>query len=154
MNLPRTSVVSALSILPVVLAGPVDAAAPPGQYVLSASGDSVYDTKSRLTWQKGGYIGTWADAKTYCAGLGSTLGGTGWRLPTFKELLTLLDLSQPGITSIDFKIDSALAPTVDTGYWSTTLVAGDQTKAWNVNFFYGDTYPFDVTRVNATRCVR
>jgi len=40
------------------------------------------------------------------------------------------------------------------GFWSATLEAGGQSKAWNVNFFYGDTYLYPVTNSNAIKCVR
>jgi hypothetical protein len=132
------------------------AAAPAGHYVVSGSGAAatVYDTKSGLTWQKTLSLGTWAEAKANCARAGERLGGTGWRLPTFKELLTLLDLSQTGTTANDFKIDAVFGPVGQTGYWSATLEAGRPDRAWNVNFFYGDTYSYPITNQNVARCVR
>src|SRR5450631_801437 len=68
--------------------------APAGRY--GGSGSIVVDSKTNLTWQQSPAPSgmSWANAKTYCAGVGSTLGGTGWRLPTEKELLTLIDYSQ------------------------------------------------------------
>ena len=74
--------------LALVLSSSVDAAAPSGHYVVTAGSGTgngtVYDTKSKLTWQQtiSTATYTWADAKTYCAGVGASLGGTGWRLPT------------------------------------------------------------------------
>ena len=40
------------------------------------------------------------------------------------------------------------------GYWSATPDATDATKAWNVNFYYGDTYTYGITNQNAIKCVR
>ncbi len=156
MSRPRRPILIALLMLAVPLAGLAGAAAPAGHYVVSGSGATatVYDTKSKLTWQWGGSLGTWAEAKSYCAGRGATLGGTGWRLPTLKELVTLLDLWQTANGSNDLKIDPVFPNTGNGGHWSATLEAGGQTKAWNVNFFHGDTYLYGVTNTNAIRCVR
>ncbi len=70
-------------------------AAPAGRYTYPAPG-TVYDTKTKLTWQQ---LPTsrslnFLEAKDYCSGLGATLGGTGWRLPTSKELQTIVDESR------------------------------------------------------------
>ena len=153
MILPRPPAFFVLATLAIFLGGPAHAAAPTGHYVVSGAG-TVLDTKSKLTWQQGGSLGTFAEAKAYCAQVGTTLGGAGWRLPTFKELLTLLDLSQTKSSSSDLKIDPVFPNTGNGGHWSATLQAGDPSRAWNVNFFYGDTYPYGVTNTNAIRCVR
>jgi hypothetical protein len=156
MKQPRPLVVGALVMLAVSMAGPADADAPAGHYIVSGTGNTatVYDIKSKLTWQTGGTLGTWAEGKAYCAGLGSTMGGTGWRMPTFKELMTLLDLSQTRFTSNDLKMDPVFPFSGTGGHWSATLDAKDKSKAWNINFFYGDTYTYGITNTNATRCVR
>jgi hypothetical protein len=54
----------------------------------TAAGGTVYDAKTKLTWQQtvSSSMYTWADAKTYCAGVGTSLGGTGWRLPREQEM--------------------------------------------------------------------
>ena len=81
-------------IVAAVVTAPAWATAPSGRYTITAG--TVYDTKTKLTWQQPGPSATytWAAAKTYCAGLGSSLGGTGWRLPTIKELQTIVDNSK------------------------------------------------------------
>ena len=107
MSFPRPLAFFLLATLAICVASPAHAAAPAGHYVVSGAG-TVLDTKSKLTWQQAGSLGTFAEAKAYCAQLGSTLGGAGWRLPTFKELLTLLDLSQTKSSSNDLKIDPVL----------------------------------------------
>src|SRR5664279_4073220 len=84
------------SIVIVVLAltSAAGADAPAGRYTVTSG--TVYDSKTKLTWQQvvpaTGYI--WAAAKTYCVGVGASLGGTGWRLPTRNELLTIVDYSR------------------------------------------------------------
>src|SRR5947208_14336300 len=74
------------------------AAAPAGRYTTTST--TVLDNKTKLTWQRAvGQTGVdWATAKNYCTNL--NLSGTGWRLPTRNELVTLVDLSQPS-TPID-----------------------------------------------------
>ena len=153
MTLPRSPALFVLATLAISLASPAHAAAPTGHYVVSGTG-TVFDTKSKLTWQQGGSLGTFAEAKAYCGQVGSTLGGAGWRLPTFKELLTLLDLSQTKNSTSDLKIDPVFPYTGIGGHWSATPDAADPSRAWNVNFFYGDTYTYGVTNTNAIRCVR
>ena len=58
----------------------------------TTAGGTVYDTKTKLTWQQAisSSTYTWADAQTYCAGVSMSLGGTGWRLPTLVELKTIV----------------------------------------------------------------
>jgi hypothetical protein len=80
----------------------VRANAPAGRYTVSNG--SVVDTKTKLTWQQvvpAEVFQTLPDAQTYCAGLGATLGGAGWRVPTVKELLSLVDYSQAAAPMID-----------------------------------------------------
>jgi hypothetical protein len=156
MKAHRSSVAAALLMLAMSLPGSARAAAPAGHYVVSGTGNNatVHDTKSKLTWLKGSRLGTWEEGKAICAGLGATVGGTGWRLPTYKELLTLLDLSQKSATSNDQKSDPVFPFFGTGGHWSATPDAKDETKAWNVNFFYGDTYTYGITNQNSIKCVR
>jgi len=138
-----------------VLPAPADAGAPAGRYVV-ASGETgnrtVYDTKTKLTWQQilPSTEYTWANAKTYCAGVGASLGGTGWRLPTCKELQTIVD-------------DSWIAPAIDpnafpstpvTWFWSSSPVVGSPSIAWGVYFYFGYTGFYDTTNTYHVRCVR
>jgi hypothetical protein len=139
------------------LARLANAAAPAGHYVVTAGSgtgnDTVYDTKSKLTWQRtvSSTTYTWATAQTYCAGVGSSLGGTGWRLPTLKELYSLVDLSQNTGPYID---PTAFPSTPSYYFWSKSPVAGSPSYAWPVNFGYGGTGYFGVSRTNYVRCVR
>ena len=71
---------------------PAQADAPVGHY--TASMGMVTDNKTGLTWQQSeGPVLNWSDAKDYCTNLElNTM--TDWRLPTVKELLTLVDFSK------------------------------------------------------------
>jgi hypothetical protein len=70
-----------------------------------------------------------ADAIAYCAGL--NLGGhDDWRLPSFTELTTLLDL---GKTSPAAMLDSSLFPTpANLPFWSASGYNGYH---WTLDFF-------------------
>jgi hypothetical protein len=156
MNTLRPPIAAALLLLAVSLPGPARAAAPAGHYVVSGTGNTatIYDTKSKLTWTKATRLGTWTEAKATCADIGATIGGTGWRLPTFKELLTLLDLSVPTVAAGRDRMDPVFGAIGMAGHWSATPDSNDPTRAWNVNFFYGDTYPYVITNQNVYKCVR
>ena len=114
---------------------------------------TVYDTKSKLTWQQTVSSTTyaWADAKTYCAGVGTSLGGTGWRLPTIKELQSIVDLSQATGPYID---PNAFPSTPSNWFWSSTPLAGSPSDAWLVAFNLGDTSNYAVSFVYNVCCVR
>jgi hypothetical protein len=141
----------------VALTASADASAPAGRYVVTSGGTgngTVYDTKTKLTWQQTvpSTAYTWANAKTYCAGVGASLGGTGWRLPTCKELQTIVDDSQTN-PSID---TTAFPSTPAAWFWSSSPVAGSPSYAWLVNFNNGYTYNFydGFTDTLSVRCVR
>ena len=156
MNASILRFLSAVAIIAVTLPTSADANAPAGQYVVTAGGTgngTVYDTKSKLTWQQtvSSTTYTWADAKTHCAGVGASLGGSGWRLPTIKELVTIVDLSQATAAMID---PNAFPGTPAAWFWSSSPVAGSPSYAWYVLF--GNGYSFstsDVSSMYNVRCV-
>jgi len=155
MNASIPRFLCAVAMMAVTLPTPADAGAPAGRYVVTNGGTSsgtVYDTKTKLTWQQilPSTEYTWANAKTYCAGVGASLGGTGWRLPTCKELQTTVDDSRTNPA-----IDPNAFPSTPAGwFWSSSPVAGSSSVAWAVDFGYGDTVSDGVSLTNIVRCVR
>ena len=136
-----------ISALIVVVA--VRADAPAGRYQIDV--DTVYDTKTKLTWQRVHAPGmmTQSNAIAYCLGL--NLNGLGWRLPTVKELSSLADLS---IAFPAAAIDPAFTGTPSDYFWSASPVAGPPDQAWMVNFGGGSVnieFPINSYHV---RCVR
>ena len=137
--------------LVVAMVTAANAAAPVGRYTVST--DTVLDTKTNRTWQRVVPTATytWANATTYCQAL--SLGGmTGWRLPTLKELQSLVDIRM-------FKpsIDAAAFPATPANYfWSSSPYAYLPSYAWVVDFSYGTTTTLtnSTTNTNQVRCVR
>lgn len=75
-------------------------------------GESVFNAKSGLVWQKSGSDGTlsWTDAHGYVEGLNARryCGGSRWRLPTVDELFSILKSPQWGVQDcLDPAFDSS-----------------------------------------------
>ena len=125
--------------------------APPGRYTVDADGLTVYDTQTGLTWQRDASSGqqTWAQAQTTCAALIATLGDA-YRLPTIKELQTLVDYSATTSPVLD---PSAFPDMPGTSFWSSTPFAGTTDSAWMLEFGSGIPYSPLKTTPNYVRCV-
>jgi hypothetical protein len=125
------------------------ASAPAGRY--RVANGTVYDTKTRLTWQQTASSSTYvqADAASYCATL--SLSGASWRLPTGKELITLVDVS---VAYPEPTIDSTAFPGTPADYfWSMTPFEGTPGNAWAVSFNYGGPDGYYVSALHYARCV-
>jgi Protein of unknown function (DUF1566) len=133
----------------VCVALPAQADAPLGQY--TASMGMVTDNKTGLTWQQSeGPELTWSDAKEYCTDL--DLNGFGWRLPTVKELLTLVVYSKTN-PSIDTSVNGFPGTSVYL-FWSATPDASAPSNAWTVFFDIGGPFNEDMSFPCRVRCVR
>ena len=130
MRIPTTGILWIFT-LTAGLTSPAYANAPSGRY--NVSNGTVYDTKTKLTWQQAVAQYSLADAKNYCSGVGSSLGGVGWHLPTVKDLLSIVDRSQsnPAIDSVAFPSTPA------SQFWSLTPLASGSGYEWYVNFADG-----------------
>lgn len=110
------------------------AGAPAGHYSIGtgAAAGTVYDTKAKLTWQRSvpSTAYTMSDAVNYCAGL--QLNGGGWRMPTAKELFSLVDHSVAAGTTID---SNAFPDTPYQIFWSISVYQTN--AAWVVDFTSG-----------------
>jgi hypothetical protein len=117
----------------------VPAVAPPGQYTLVADGE-VRDNYTGLVWQQGYSEATMAfdAAAPYCAGL--TLGGHTWRLPSIRELATLVDEARvaPSINVTMFP-DTQYGARSNDCYWASHRARGNDSAAWALNFDDGFT---------------
>ena len=127
------------------------ATAPAGQYVIGTG--TVVDTKTKLMWQQTVSDPTYlpSDARTYCPSLALPFGGSGWRLPTVKELATLLDRSRAAGPMIDAAAFPATPPGL---YWTATPDASSSANGWSVDFSSGRIARAPLTQSLKVRCVR
>lgn len=110
---------------------------PPDQYTVLGEGE-VQDNYTGLIWEAGDSDEVdHAGALDYCSGL--ALGGQTWRLPSIRELATLVDEAKVGPA-----IDESMFPGTKYGsrsnnwYWAADLDAQSD-AAWALNFDDGFT---------------
>lgn len=135
------------AICALIVVAVVGANAPTGRYEVNA--ETIYDTKTKLTWQRlsSADMMTQSNAIAHCLNL--SLDGAPWRLPTVKELSSLIDVSSSAPA-----IDSAFNSASSTELWSASPVAGPPNSGWSVDFEFGSVYPSNATDLNHARCVR
>lgn len=127
---------------------PVRADAPAGRYTVATG--TVLDSKTGLTWEQPASTTAlvWTDANSYCK-----TKGTSWRLPTVKELLSLVDFGKTGSATPPM-IDAMFTGTQSAFYWASTIVAGSPSTAWYVAFDDGRASNVDMSILGRVRCVR
>jgi len=86
----------------------------------------------------------WSDAKAHCSSLG-------YRLPTVKELSTLVDLTVTPGPKID---QTAFPDTPATSFWTSSPYAGSPSAAWGVSFKDGSSNRAIVSSNYRVRCIR
>lgn len=131
--------------------------APNGEsYSINGDG-TVTDKVTGLMWQQAVAPSTytWSGAIAYCPTL--TLGGhADWRLPTFIELISIVDYSV-GSDGVNPTINAVAFPNTPRSgfFWSSTLAGGSSSFAAGVSFDKGtNNNQLDVTGANSVRCVR
>ena len=127
---------------------PAHADAPAGRY--TAGTGTVFDSKTGLTWEQPASTTAlaWTDANSHCVAKGA-----GWRLPTVKELFSLVDFGK-AMSPAPAMIDATFTGTQSAIYWSSTKVAGSPSSAWYVAFDDGRASNVDMSIVGYVRCVR
>ncbi len=116
---------------------------------------TVTDLATGLTWQRqdDNLPKEWTMAVSYCQAL-SFGGKTDWRLPTIRELASIVDyrVNDPAIDSGAFPgTKGGIDPT---RYWSATTSAGDSGEARCVYFGNGGIYQNSKSATLYVRCVR
>lgn len=149
-SLARLLALAILSVLPWLRLESAHAATPADRYLASLGANTVTDTRTKLVWRRfiepGMY--TWEEAKARCSG--------GFRLPSYKELLTLVDptRSRPAISPV-FRGTSEAEDTPSASFWTSSPFVGADNAAWNVTFMDGsNALDGDVTLLHHVRCVR
>jgi hypothetical protein len=130
---------------------PVAADSPPNSdYTIGT--DTVTDNVTGLVWQKGSSATQmdWDDAWDYCTDNSAGLPGTGWRLPSIGELMSIVYYGtyNPAINGTAFTGTNA------SHYWSATTYANSSGYAWYVNFYRGLVYFNVKSGTLYVRCVR
>jgi len=114
--------------------------------------DTFTDAKTGLIWQDNKDAQTikksWSGAKEYCKNL-ILDGHNDWRLPSIKELQSIVD-----ITKYNPTIKDGFKNVTSYYYWSSSPNVSDSSDAWVVNFYYGNTYSDGKSGKNYVRCVR
>ncbi len=149
--------------------GPISQAGDPLPYKDNGNG-TVTDNTTGLMWQKnenpsfynwyqasGKYHATYNPSSQNVCGSLNVGSYSDWRLPTKKELLSIVDSEIPpsGPT-----IDAAFFPdTYAAFYWSSTTASRDRNSAWAVDFLDGTAASGDKGSYNGSdglhvRCVR
>jgi hypothetical protein len=136
------------TILAAALLGVLATSACPAQSVYSYSADAggtanalVTDSKTGLTWQRcnagqsfaaGTCSGT-ASIYTHQEALAYAKTQTGWRLPSVKELASLVDISVIGPA-----VNATAFPATPSNYaWASSPYSSDPSSAWVVYFADG-----------------
>jgi Protein of unknown function (DUF1566) len=150
-------VLRSLAIPLVLVAVPVLADAPADQYSPYVRADlDIVDTKTFLKWRRSVVLGL---SFTDAANTATSCPDPAYRLPTMKELLTLVD-EQPhdeyedgGLVSRTIDRSAfPLTPAVE--FWSSSDYAIDPSQAWVVDFRTGAATPRSKTDTHAVRCVQ
>lgn len=112
---------------------------------------TITDNLTGLMWQSiyndNDY--TWDEASSYCSSIRDA-GYTDWRVPSRKELLTIVDAAHyfPAV-------DSVFVGTLKSGYcWTNTTYVGDSSGAWYVEFGVGQSNYRAKETPSYVKCVR
>jgi hypothetical protein len=136
--------------------------APSDQYAMfSQTTTYISDVKTGLSWQRQVvHMDTWEGAQAYCNTLHLEMSfDCGWRLPSYKELLTLVDENPHGeydtgsgkyvMKWID--PNAFLGTPIDLPYWTSSPAPNSQ--AWTVDFRTGIGAQDNPAHMNWVRCV-
>ena len=154
--------IAASSATVLAVASLARADAPPAQYGFFNSNDpTIYDNGTKLRWQRIPAQSTmnFAVAASYCAGASIGLFASGWRVPSYKELLTIVDevphLEYRGNALVPVAIDGNAFPgtPVDNYFWTSSVFPKDATFGYAVDFKDGSAYQNPQGGSAYVRCV-
>lgn len=106
---------------------------------------AIHDLTGNGTIGSAGGTFRWADAFNYCRSI-----GTGWRMPTQRELMLMYIFSP----ALDYIFTNTVGGTAfdSAYYWSAT--ENITTYSWNVNFTLGSWIPYAKGTYCKVRCVK
>jgi hypothetical protein len=137
----------ALVLWPVAPAGAAGRCYPSERFQVLDGDLLVRDRLTKLVWQRQASAATmtWSEAQTYCAAAGS-----GFRLPTVKELSSIVDLTVTTGPRID---RTAFPSTPSESFWTSSSDAASAGRVWIVSFAAGWLGPNDTGIDYRVRCV-
>lgn len=105
---------------------------PEPHYVLDESGDIATDRGTGLIWQRrpSATTFTFEGARTHCSEL--PLAGGGFRVPSMKELQTLLDETRAEAPLLDEDVFPDFPDTLNPTFWTSSRSARSTDQAWFV----------------------
>ncbi|NQY20099.1 MAG: DUF1566 domain-containing protein, partial [Campylobacteraceae bacterium] len=105
---------------------------------------------TKANYESSNYSDTSGDtASTYCENL-DLFSYTDWRLPSVKELLSIVDTN----IKSDLKIDSTFENNMSSAYWTSTIDSANSHFSWFISFKNGYAYHSDDHYSVYVRCVR
>ena len=119
-------------------------------------GEAVLDRETQLIWERtpSPVETRWANAELLCA-MKSVGGRRGWRLPTFLELMTLVDPSSRGTVNRPLlPVGNPFTGIGERAYWSSNTQTIEPTKAYAVDFIVGDLAVEQKRSAHRIWCVR
>ncbi|MBS2014162.1 MAG: DUF1566 domain-containing protein [Deltaproteobacteria bacterium] len=123
---------------------------PANRYAVTA--ETARDVRTGVTWQRKAFPGIqgFDAAKASCAAL-SIEGASGWRLPTVRELVTLIDEAREVVPMVPTIFDAG----PKARYWSQTIRANPATAAYAVDMDTANVHQEQIASAEmAVRCVR
>ena len=136
--------------------------APSDQYDLfNGSSDVIVDRWTGLTWQRAASPTpvTQDGAFAVCASLSLDSLTSGWRVPSYKELLTLVDEAPHTEYEDGQLVEKAIDPNafpgiaVDHTYWTSSPYTPQAASAYTVSFDTGLANSDETIHANYVRCV-
>lgn len=157
VQMSRTSVVARTALLLLALSAPVWANAPVGgdaqQYAnFDSSSTTILDRKTLLRWDR-----TVSPSVNFATAKSTCTNGT--RLPSLKELLTLVDETPHQVYEDADLEPRAIDPLAFDGtpgdvFWTSSVDANDASRVWTVYFKDGTTLQTVASGSARVRCVQ
>ncbi len=144
------------------LASLARADAPPDQYGLfNLDSDTIEDLRTGLFWQRYPSPATYDWKSTFgaCANVALTLHPSGWRVPSYKELMTIVDEAPHTEYEQGALVTKAIDPNafpgtpVTSNYWTSSSFPGQPGSGYAIDFGTGLPQAQSKTQTLFVRCV-
>lgn len=132
---------------------------PDSRYSYDSAGNEVTDSVTGLTWKRCVEGMSWSGSGctgaarefTWEAALAHASTQSGWRVPNFKELTSLVEDA-----CYDMAINEVAFPGSQVHAWSASPFAASADYAWSIHFYYGhdDGYWLNKNNTLSVRLVR